>query len=397
MGFPLVDQHPPVKESDRNFARHEIAIIGGGPSGSTAAIYLAELGFDVCLIEKKVFPREILCGEFLSREVVNNLKEMNLFSTFLTLKPNPINSFTLFDDNKTISAQLDFQAYGLKRSAFDDLLLTSAKEKGVIVYQPFEVSEITKKSNNYELSLRSSTHSSQVIFSRYVVAACGKRNHLDTKLKRKFISYKSNRDGIKYHVNKKYLKNINDDQIQIYTADGIYCGVNSVSDEEMTFCFLEDRAGISRTPVQSLERLANRNSSFKSLFNSEIRNVFSSNRVYGSGDIFFGKRNKVENRIFMIGDAAQVIAPLAGDGISMAMDSAKLLANLFHDKKRKNLSDNHLQKLYETEWQKYFNKRLRIALFIQNVLFTNVGRRIGLGGLHYFPQALKYFIKNTRG
>jgi len=377
--------------------QHEIAVIGGGPSGSTAAIYLAEFGFDVCLIEKKIFPREILCGEFLSREVVNNLKELNLFSSFLNLKPNPISSFAMFYDKKEISTQLDFQAYGLKRSGFDNLLLMNAKARGVKIYQPYVVSEIIKENNSYKLCLQSSAQSSQIINSQYVIAAYGKRNHLDAKLKRKFVSYKSNLNGIKYHVNKKFLRNVKDDQIQIFSADGIYCGVNSVSNEEVTFCFLEDRDGISRTPVQSLERLVNSNSSFKSLFSLGIGNVFLSNRVYGSGDIFFGRRSRVENGIFMIGDAAQVIAPLAGDGISMAMDSAKLLANLFNNKKQKHISDAGLYEMYNGEWQKCFERRLKTALFIQKVLFKKAGRRIGLSGLRYFPQALNYFIKKTRG
>ena len=184
--------------------QHEIAVIGGGPSGSTAAIYLAEFGFDVCLIEKKIFPREILCGEFLSREVVNNLKELNLFSSFLNLKPNPISSFAMFYDKKEISSQLDFQAYGLKRSGFDNLLLMNAKARGVKIYQPYVVSEIIKENNSYKLCLQSSAQSSQIINSQYVIAAYGKRNHLDAKLKRKFVSYKSNLNGIKYHVNKKF-------------------------------------------------------------------------------------------------------------------------------------------------------------------------------------------------
>ena len=141
--------------------------------------------------------------------------------------------------------------------------------------------------------MKSSIHSFQTIKCRYVAAAYGKRNYLDTKINRKFVSYKSNLDGIKYHVSKKLLRNVNNDQIQIFTADGIYCGVNSVSNEEATFCFLEDRAGISRTSVQSLQKLANSNSSFKSLFNWEVEKVFSSNRVYGSGDIFFGKGIKL--------------------------------------------------------------------------------------------------------
>ena len=233
---------------------HEIAIIGGGPSGSTAAIYLADYGFDVCIIEKKVFPRETLCGEFLSREVVQNLEELNLFDDFLKLNPNSINSFKLIDDNDNeIFAQLDFQAYGMKRSAFDNLLLTRAQSKGVTIYQPCEVSEIIKENGVYRLSLKSSKQHPDTISSHYVIAAYGKRNSLDSKLKRNFTSYKSNLDGIKYHVHKKYLRNVKDDQIQIFTADGIYCGVNSVSDEEVTFCFLEDRTNASRTPIAKLE------------------------------------------------------------------------------------------------------------------------------------------------
>jgi len=377
--------------------RHQISIIGGGPSGSTAAIYLANYGFDVCLIEKKVFPRDILCGEFLSREVGDNLKELKLFNDFLALKPNTISSFAIFDSKKRISAKLEFQAYGMKRSSFDNLLLTNVKAKGVTVYQPCEVSEIRKERGGYVLKLKSPSQSLAKISSNYVIAAYGKKNHLDAKLNRNFMTYKSNLNGIKYHVHKKYLKNIKDDQIQIFNADGIYCGVNTVSDNEVTFCYLEDRRNSSKTPIQSLKYLAEKNYSFNSLFSGQLDDVFLSNRVYGSGDIFFGIRNKIEEGIFMIGDAAQVIAPLAGDGISMAMDSAKLLANLFKDKIQKNISNDDLSAIYNREWQKKFKKRLKTALFIQKILFKNFGRKIGLGVLNYYPNALNYFIKNTRG
>lgn len=376
---------------------HEITVVGGGPAGSTAAIYLAEYGYDVCLVEKKIFPRDVLCGEFLSREVVTHLKELNLFSEFLNLKPNSINSFALFADKNDVSTQLGFQAYSLKRSAFDDLLLKNAKSKGVTVYQPYEVLEIGKENNSYKLSLKSSVQSSQVISSRYVIAAYGKRNNLDAKLDRKFISHKSNLNGIKYHVHKSYLNDIRDNQIQIYADDGIYCGVNSVTDDEVTFCLLEDRQYFLGTSIQSLKKLAERKEKFQALFNSKIEDAFKSNKVYGAGNIYFGRRNKVESGIFMIGDAAQVIAPLAGDGISMAMDSAKLLGNLFNDKKQINISDDNLCELYNREWQKHFDRRLRTALFVQNILFKKLSRRIGLGSMKYFPQALNYFVKSTRG
>ncbi|MBK7380259.1 MAG: NAD(P)-binding protein [Ignavibacteriales bacterium] len=41
--------------SERKPIQHEIAIIGGGPAGATAASFLSSAGFDVCLFERKIF------------------------------------------------------------------------------------------------------------------------------------------------------------------------------------------------------------------------------------------------------------------------------------------------------------------------------------------------------
>ncbi|MEK6552371.1 MAG: FAD-dependent oxidoreductase, partial [Bacteroidota bacterium] len=95
--------------------KYDAAIIGGGPAGSTAALYLNDLGFNVCLIEKKNFPRETLCGEFLSKEVIDSLKNLNLFDGFLKLNPNPITNFKFYNDsNDPIETKLKFPAYGIK-------------------------------------------------------------------------------------------------------------------------------------------------------------------------------------------------------------------------------------------------------------------------------------------
>ena len=56
----------------------DVAIVGGGPAGSATALYLRRRGYDVCLFEKKGFPRETVCGEFLSNEVTESLTELGL-------------------------------------------------------------------------------------------------------------------------------------------------------------------------------------------------------------------------------------------------------------------------------------------------------------------------------
>jgi len=56
-------------------------IVGAGPSGSACAYWLARAGWSVCLVEKKVFPREKTCGDGLTPRAVHQLREMGLEAT----------------------------------------------------------------------------------------------------------------------------------------------------------------------------------------------------------------------------------------------------------------------------------------------------------------------------
>jgi menaquinone-9 beta-reductase len=57
---------------------YDVVVVGGGPSGSACAYWLANAGWHVCLIEKKHFPREKTCGDGLTPRSVHQLSEMGL-------------------------------------------------------------------------------------------------------------------------------------------------------------------------------------------------------------------------------------------------------------------------------------------------------------------------------
>jgi hypothetical protein len=375
----------------------EIGIIGGGPAGSTAASYLSDYGFNVCLFEKKSFPRETLCGEFLSAEVIYFIKQLNLYDEFISLHPNKIKSFRFFiNSGKSISNKFNFDAYGLSRSLFDNLLLCNAKIKGSTIFQPTEVKEIIFQGKSFKLMVKNEEQEEININVNHLIAAYGKQNSLDNYLNRNFINERSKLNGIKFHINKNELREFVDKEIQIYSADNIYCGVNAVDNNKVTFCFLEDRNKEQPPPRKQLIELQEKNKEFKKLFNGNNEALFDNLPVYGTGNIYFGRRNLIENGIFMIGDAAGVIAPLAGDGIGIAMESGKLIADLFHKKRKENLSDKELKFLFVKGWNKLFSKRMKTARAIQEFILKRYKRKVGFLLVKSFSSLLPYLIKTTR-
>jgi menaquinone-9 beta-reductase len=376
---------------------YDIAVIGAGPAGSTAANYLARAKFRTCIIERKSFPRETVCGEFLSGEVVEILQELNLFRQFRSLRPNTLTAFRYCTENSSsYSTSLPFIAYAMKRGTFDAFLLDNARKAGVEVYQPATVEQVTIIGEQYQITLNVDGKQKQLV-SRYVIGAYGKSSPLDKTLRRNFIGCKSRLNGVKFHIPKKVLQNIPEHEIQIYTGRDMYCGVNAVDDETVTVCFLERHLPDGATARERLIELTKLNKRFGELVSDNFEASIESFPFYGAGDIYFGKKNLVENGIFMIGDASRVIAPLAGDGIGMAMQSAKVVASVIEEGRKKMLNNKTLTGIYQTKWNVHFRRRLYVAQKIQKLLLSQLGKKVSEALLSGFPSILSAAIEHTRG
>ncbi len=375
----------------------DILIIGGGPAGSTTALYLSQLGLDITIIEKKVFPRETLCGEFLSKEVTDILKALNIFIDFLSLKPNKLNSFRAVDDSGIeLTSDLNFNAYAMKRSIFDSLLLETAKIRKVNIIQPAEVISTIQSNTNFISEIVEESGNKFQIKSKLVIAAYGKQNILDKKLERDFVNKKSNLNGVKFHLPINLLKNSFNDEIRIYTDKQLYCGMNQINNTEMTVCFLENR---KHSKIPSRERLIEvikSNKYFQKVFLNDAVDYIKSADIYGTGNIYFGSREVVKNGIIMVGDAARVISPLAGDGIGMAMESAKLLFEILSESGINESNREELYSTYKKRHKKIFKKRLLTAKILQSILLNRKLRRLSFGLVKKYPSLLLYLIKFTR-
>ncbi len=72
---PAPEGAPPAGEAGHV---HDVLVVGGGPSGSACAYWLADAGWDVALVEKKVFPREKTCGDGLTPRSVRQIADMGI-------------------------------------------------------------------------------------------------------------------------------------------------------------------------------------------------------------------------------------------------------------------------------------------------------------------------------
>ena len=126
----------------------DVAIAGGGPAGSSAAIQLALAGARVLLVEQKKFPRPKLCGEFISPECLSHFQRLGVATAMLAAGGTAITT-TVFYARNGASVHLPSEwfkrgtaALGLSRSEMDHRLLDRAKEVGVRKVMGASVSQI---------------------------------------------------------------------------------------------------------------------------------------------------------------------------------------------------------------------------------------------------------------
>jgi len=365
----------------------EITIVGGGLAGLTAAIHLSKIGLKVLLIEKNEYPKHKVCGEYVSNEILPYLNWLSL--DISELKPTRISKLEFSTiDGQTIHCDLPLGGFGVSRYAFDYFLYKKAIQNGCEIFQD-NVEDIIYQNDIFTVS----TSDGKIINSRIVIGAFGKRSNIDLKLKREFALKKSHWLAVKAH----YSGNFPDDLVGLHNFEGGYCGVSKVENDATNICYLVTYASFKKH--KNIEEFQNqvlaKNPHLKSVFkNSEM--IFDNPLTISQ--VSFNKKALVENHILMIGDTAGLIHPLCGNGMAMAIHSAKIVCELiekFYNNEIK--STEQLVKMYESEWKRNFIKRIRIgrvlAFLLQNSNVSIVLMKIILT----FPMLLPFIIKQTHG
>ncbi|MDI1303263.1 MAG: NAD(P)/FAD-dependent oxidoreductase [bacterium] len=365
----------------------EVLIIGGGLAGLTAAIHLSKIGFQVTVVEKNKFPKHKVCGEYISNEVLPYLNWLDL--KIADLHPTSIIKLEFSTVNgKTIKSTLPLGGFGISRYTLDEYLYKKAIANGCKIIRDL-VEGIVFEDDTFTVTTSNKT----ILKAKIVIGAFGKRSIIDQKLNRNFIQKKSPWLAVKAH----YSGDFPSDLVGLHNFKGGYCGVSKVEDDVINICYLADYETFKN--FKNIEEYQNKVVSQ----NPHLKAIFEkSNLVFEKpltiSQISFEKKQAVENHILMIGDTAGLIHPLCGNGMAMAIHSAKIVSELVEKYCNDEIkSRNELEKKYIMEWRSNFSQRLKIGRFLANLLQKQKLSGILMRILIAFPFLLPKIIKKTHG
>jgi flavin-dependent dehydrogenase len=380
------------KENVRaNTAEYDIAIIGGGLAGLALSIQSARAGYKTILFEKEKYPFHKVCGEYVSLESWNFLEDLGLPLSQMDL-PMISRLMITTPSGKESNYPLPLGGFGISRYKLDDMLASIARESGV------ELKEETKVSNvefrNEMFNVQCSLFNAQ---ARVVAGAFGKRSNLDVKWKRKFISDKNNRlnnyIAVKYHVRADWPA----DLIALHNFDNGYCGISQIEENKFCLCYLTTAKNLEKAgkSVEQLEKaILSRNPYLKNIF-STVEKLYSSPVTISQ--ISFEKKSLIHDHILMVGDAAGMITPLCGNGMSMALHASKFAFEQIDSFLQNKISREEMEFAYRKNWTSEFSARLKTGRTVQRFFGHPLLTTLFLSSLKPFPFLANRLIRHTHG
>ena len=364
-----------------------ILILGGGLAGLTAAIHLSKLGHQITVVEKNQYPKHKVCGEYISNEVKEYFNWLGLEN--ILEKSHHINTFRLeMGQNNFSEVELPLGGFGISRYLLDDLLYQKAKSQNCIFIHE-SVNDISFENNVFEIILSSGLQ----IQTPITIGSFGKRSNIDIALKRDFIQKKSHWLAVKSH----YQGQFDDRLVGLYPFHGGYCGVSKVEDGKINICYIVQTKVFKKfkSIPDFTQNVLFENQGLKNIL-GESESLFENPLTISQ--ISFDTKKAVENHILMIGDSAGLIHPLCGNGMAMAIHSAKIASELIDNSlKQKIFSRELLEQDYQKKWNQTFRKRLSMGSILSSLLLNPTLTKISLKIVAKSPSLFRFIIKKTHG
>jgi len=283
----------------------DVAIVGGGPAGSSCAAFCARGGLRTLVLEREKFPREKVCGDCLNPSCWPVLQRLSLAQRVRDLPHSKLDSVEFIAiGGRNVIVDLptgDDCELSVKRSLFDALLLKHARELGAHVREETTVTALAHDEN-----WKIETAGGENFSARILIGADG-RNSTVARLCNLLPRPARERVALQAHI--ALPQNFGGRVVLQFLPEG-YSGQAPVNETELNLCLVGTPPTISR-----LRKWAEGH--FEITANQSWRTITPLTR---------SPVPCAHENVLFIGDAARVVEPFTGEGIYYAMQSGELAA-----------------------------------------------------------------------
>ena len=366
--------------------RFDAAIVGAGPAGSAAAILLARAGWHVALVERQRFPRRKVCGECIAATNLPLLDALGVGDAVRSRAGAELRRVALWRGRRSVIAALPpaedgAQPFGraLGREHLDTLLVERARVCGVTVFQPWALQRLEGEPGRFVFDLRrpGDDGARMELEAPVAIAAHGSWEPLPSE-RESLRAARRRSDLFAFKANFRGAA-LDPDLLPVLSFAGGYGGMVIADDGLATLacCVREDRlerersvAGAQRAGDVVEAMLRRECGGVAAALSSAVREgVWLS-----TGPLRPGVRLGAGDGVFRIGNAAGEAHPIVGEGISMALQSAFVLASVLGPARAQRVTlgaepaeQEPVMGAYEALWRASFAQRLRLAAAFAHV------------------------------
>jgi flavin-dependent dehydrogenase len=295
----------------------DVAVIGGGPAGATAAILAARRGLSVAVLERGAPGRDKVCGEYVSAEALPLLEH---------LVPGLAAAAPVIDSAVWISARgrraafpLPHTARGISRLKLDATLWEAAGTAGACLHPRTAVTAYRATASGAELATGAGTYQ-----ARYVLIAAGRWWRLPG-LAADAVAAPSPWVGVKARLSGLAPSTA----VEMFVFRGGYCGLAPVENGWTNACCLIHREAAGALSDSSDFPAWITAAAAHPALAGRLRPGLQATPTVVTAPVMMGARAAVRAGALATGDAAGFVDPFTGDGLARALLSAQLaVANL---------------------------------------------------------------------
>jgi len=307
--------------------RFDVAVVGAGPAGCSSAIFLARKGHSVALIERSLFPREKLCGDFLNPANWELFDKLGIRDAVLSLPHEKVGLFRISSASATAQVPFPrrnsrpFFGIGLRRSLFDDLLRRLAEKEGVEVRLGSKPKTLGRDSSGWTLTFGENSAEDK-LHATVLIGADGRNSWVARRLG---LAGSDRSVGAFVGFQRRLLRSsAAGGAVEIHLFPGGYGGLVGLGSGVATLCFIVDKDAAAENPrLEDLCRKYLRR-------NPNLREALERGEMVGEGrsvyPVFFSPRRSFGDSFLLVGDAARVTEPITGEGVYFALKSGELAA-----------------------------------------------------------------------